>query len=66
MTLWPPQEQANEDMWGEYIRKTARPGLLEEEAAAQLDQQPPDPEPPTETPQRRGRVSETPQPEKDA
>jgi hypothetical protein len=67
MTLWPPQEQANDEMWGEYLRKTARPGLLEEmEAAAQAGQQPPAPEGPTETPQRRGRVSENPQPEKDA
>jgi hypothetical protein len=61
MTLWPPQDQANEGMWAEYRRKTARPGLLEEEAAAQAAQQPP-----AETPQRRGRVSENPQPEKDA
>jgi hypothetical protein len=61
MTLWPAQEQASEDMWDEYKRRTARPGLLEEEAAAQADQQPP-----AESPQRRGRVSENPQPEKDA
>jgi hypothetical protein len=57
MTLWPPQDQANEDMWAEYKRRTARPGLLEEEAAKQTS---------TEPPQRRGRVSENPQPEKDA
>lgn len=61
MTLWPPEDQANEDMWAEYIRKTARPGSLGEEAAKQAEQQPP-----ADTTQRRGRVSENPQPEKDA
>lgn len=66
MTLWPPQAQADEDMWAMYKRRTARPGLLEEEAAERAKQQPPAPEPSTETPQRRGRVSENPQPEKDA
>jgi hypothetical protein len=62
MTLWPPQDQADEDMWAEYKRRTARPGLLEEEAAAEQAKQ----QQAGESPQRRGRVSENPQPEKDA
>lgn len=65
MTLWPHQEQADQDMWAEYEQRTARPSLLAEKAAAaeaakQAEQ------PSTETPPRRGRVSENPQPEKDA
>jgi hypothetical protein len=61
MTLWPPQDQADEDVWAKYRRRTARPRLLEEEAAAeQVKQQA------VEPPTRRGRVSENPQPEKDA
>ena len=61
MTLWPPQDQADEDMWAEYRRRTARPGAVAQEAAEQAK-----PQAPVEPPQRRGRVSENPQPEKDA
>jgi hypothetical protein len=63
MTLWPSQDQANEEMWAEYKRRTSRPGLLEEEAAKE---RPPVAEPPAETTVRRGKLSENPQPEKDA
>lgn len=59
MTLWPPQDQADQDMWAEYKRRTARPGLLEEEAAAKP--QPPAAEPPTANTPRRGRLPENPQ-----
>ena len=68
MTLWPPQDQANSEMWAEYKRKTARPGLLEEEAAKQAELQAlaAPPSEPVEITPRRGRLSETPQPVKDA
>jgi len=60
VTLWPNQDQADAEMWAEYKRRTASPRQLEEEEAEQANLQPP------ETTQRRGRVSGTPQPEKDA
>lgn len=63
MTLWPHQEQADEKMWSAYRRRTARPGAVEQEAAKQ---QPAEQQPAEQPPQRRGRVSENPQPEKDA
>jgi hypothetical protein len=64
MTLWPPQKQADDEMWETYKRRTARPGLLEEEAAAERAKLP---QPSTgEISSRRGKLSENPQPEKDA